>query len=309
MDTHVPGWLWPIIAFGGLGTFIDFVIGRGGQAKVRDFLLNWWVKFADVNWNNFAKKEAKFATTLLENIFGKSIFGIRRFIFVILLYLLSSVIGFSLAVAHQGFVEVDLRSYPQPYIFAVIISIVGFYASISFVISVTRGLGKLCGRGKLSDVLILAIVMVISFLLITGWEETIFSLKSAVINAMFGLNAEMLTETLMENLVYIWSWDGLVTLNPLFTRMLGIYHLSYYGYPVDYAFTLFSVYILGILPAVIRLLISVSFFLVVVFRPAFVGPISLLWARSIESEKPIFTLIFGGASAAGATVVELTRHL
>ena len=31
--------LWPIIAIGGLGAFIDFLIGRTGQDRAKDFLL------------------------------------------------------------------------------------------------------------------------------------------------------------------------------------------------------------------------------------------------------------------------------
>jgi hypothetical protein len=40
--------LWPIVAFGGLGAFIDFLIGRAGQEKTKDLLLKWWVRFDGV---------------------------------------------------------------------------------------------------------------------------------------------------------------------------------------------------------------------------------------------------------------------
>ena len=45
--------LWPIVVVGGLGAFIDFLIGRTGQQKAKDFLLKWWVRFDDVRWKNF----------------------------------------------------------------------------------------------------------------------------------------------------------------------------------------------------------------------------------------------------------------
>jgi hypothetical protein len=47
--------LWPIVAGGSMGGFIDFLIGKPGQEKVRNSLLEWWVKFEDVDWQNFAR--------------------------------------------------------------------------------------------------------------------------------------------------------------------------------------------------------------------------------------------------------------
>jgi hypothetical protein len=44
-----------ILAVGGLGAvgvFIDFLIGKAGQAKAKDFLFKWWVQFDDVRWRN-----------------------------------------------------------------------------------------------------------------------------------------------------------------------------------------------------------------------------------------------------------------
>jgi hypothetical protein len=48
--------LWPIIAIGGLGAFVDFLIGRTGQEIAKDFLLRWWVRFDDVHWKNFGRE-------------------------------------------------------------------------------------------------------------------------------------------------------------------------------------------------------------------------------------------------------------
>jgi hypothetical protein len=53
--------LWPIIAIGALGAFIDFLIGKAGQAKTKDLLLKWWVRFDDVRWKNFGREEGLLA--------------------------------------------------------------------------------------------------------------------------------------------------------------------------------------------------------------------------------------------------------
>ena len=72
--------LWPIIVIGGLGAFIDFLIGRTGQDKARNLLFQWWVRFDDVHWKNFGREEAMFAAYLIERWFGKIIWSINRII-------------------------------------------------------------------------------------------------------------------------------------------------------------------------------------------------------------------------------------
>ena len=70
--------LWPIIAVGGLGAFIDFLIGKTGQEKAKDFLLKWWLRFDDVRWNNFGREEGFFAARLMDRWLGRRLFSIRR---------------------------------------------------------------------------------------------------------------------------------------------------------------------------------------------------------------------------------------
>ena len=80
--------LWPVVLVGGFGAFIDFLIGRAGQEKARDWLLEWWVRFDDVRWRNFGREEGLFAGRLIEKLFGKRIWGIRRTISAIESFLL-----------------------------------------------------------------------------------------------------------------------------------------------------------------------------------------------------------------------------
>ena len=72
--------LWPIVAIGGLGAFVDFLIGKAGQATAKDFLLRWWVRFDDVRWKNFGRKEGLYAEDLIERWFGIRIWRVRRIV-------------------------------------------------------------------------------------------------------------------------------------------------------------------------------------------------------------------------------------
>jgi hypothetical protein len=78
--------LWPIVAVGGLGAFIDFLIGRTRQQKAKDFLLRWWVRFDDIRWKNFGREEGLFAGRLIERWFGKRIWSVRRLVVTVFLF-------------------------------------------------------------------------------------------------------------------------------------------------------------------------------------------------------------------------------
>jgi hypothetical protein len=86
--------LWPIVLVGGFGAFIDFMIGRTGQEKAKDFLFRWWVRFDDVRWSNFGREEGLFAGRLIEKWFGRRIWSFRRIGSATLLFLVFMLIGY-----------------------------------------------------------------------------------------------------------------------------------------------------------------------------------------------------------------------
>jgi hypothetical protein len=94
MET-LKNFLWPIVLIGGLGAFIDFLIGKTGQAKAKDFLLKWWVRFDDVHWRNFGKEEGLFAGYLIEKWFGRKIWSRRRFASAFIFLVLCGLVGYS----------------------------------------------------------------------------------------------------------------------------------------------------------------------------------------------------------------------
>src|SRR6267143_5547579 len=77
MET-LKNFLWPIVAIGGLGAFLDFLIGKAGQEKAKNFLLEWWVRFDNVRWRNFGREEGLFAGELIERWLGRRIWSFRR---------------------------------------------------------------------------------------------------------------------------------------------------------------------------------------------------------------------------------------
>jgi hypothetical protein len=62
-------------------------------------------------------------------------------------------------------------------------------------------------------------------------------------------------------------------------------------------------------PGLYRFCVSVIFLGSFLLRPLIMRPVSLVWARIIESEKPVFTVIFGGVAAFATAISEAAKHL
>jgi hypothetical protein len=77
------------------------------------------------------------------------------------------------------------------------------------------------------------------------------------------------------------------------------------GYEIDrFAFGSLSVF-----PSFLRFIISMVFVGSFLLRPIVMRPIDLIWRRIVESEKPVFTLTFGGVAAFASAISEVTKHL
>src|SRR5262249_28726296 len=71
----------------------------------------------------------------------------------------------------------------------------------------------------------------------------------------------------------------------------------------------FSLNILVLFPSLMRIMLSMVFVGSFLLRPLIMRPINLVWARIIESDKPVFTVIFGGAAAFATAISEAAKHL
>ena len=67
-------------------------------------------------------------------------------------------------------------------------------------------------------------------------------------------------------------------------------------------------YIMAAIPSLIRVCIMFIFFCSYLLRPM-KDPVLALWARIVESDKPVFTLVFGGAAAMAKTVEEIAKNV
>jgi hypothetical protein len=98
-------------------------------------------------------------------------------------------------------------------------------------------------------------------------------------------------------------------MNPLI-QLSRIYDLLAPDYGDNYTLLLNITHVnevLGIMVNLGRLLIAFAFLLSYFARPLW-SAASTLWLRSIESQKPFFTLIFGGIGAIAAALEALYKQ-
>jgi hypothetical protein len=58
-----------------------------------------------------------------------------------------------------------------------------------------------------------------------------------------------------------------------------------------------------------RFILSIVFVGSFLLRPLIMRPVNLVWRRIIESDKPVFKLVFGGAAMFGTAISEAVKHL
>jgi hypothetical protein len=161
--------LWPIVLVGGLGASIDFLIGKTGQAKAKDFLLKWWVKFDDVHRNNFGREEALYAIQLIDYWFGDRFFCVRRLIAVGIILLVSAACGYFIGLLlHQGLLpqwQVIIGSF----VFFSIMPFISLSVSISFTRFISAVAARNCGNSDSKNFLIFLGIFATHYLLLGLW--------------------------------------------------------------------------------------------------------------------------------------------
>jgi hypothetical protein len=66
---------------------------------------------------------------------------------------------------------------------------------------------------------------------------------------------------------------------------------------------------LPFLVSLFRLTLLVIFISSCLLKPFVLAPINLVWRRIVESDKPVFTLAFGGTAAFASAIIEAAKHL
>jgi hypothetical protein len=273
-----------VIVIGGLGAFIDFLIGRSGQERAKDFLLKWWVRFDDVHWQNFGREEGLFAYRLIPRVFGRRIWSLRRVVafFVLLMTL------FVFSVFDSKF-YISCHYCNNKFFYGTIaigISFCSFSVSVIYTRFLTALMIRLCDTSRIRNLIVFVTMLMANLLILRTWSP--------------------MTEINRKIILYIIEFSTLHDIDIQSVDQIRGSPVLTQQFSTTDSIAIFS---LPYVPSLFRVILSIVFVGSFLLRPLVMRPLSLVWARIIESDKPVFTLTFGGAAAFASAISEAAKHL
>jgi hypothetical protein len=306
-------WIAPIAAFGFVGAFIDFYIGKTGQEAVKKRLEDWWIKSSYFRWREFGKEEALFAAGLIYRIFGTT-FSIRRIQILGLIFLVVSAISVYIPLIYapnEIWLGLRLQSIRQDNTNIALVLVV-FSLSITLTAIAARRMAKYVRNQPYLNLIGLLILVLFQYFMFC-YSQAIYLLLNTTIPILY-LYAESpkfadystLRELITLSLGDIWNWFSVEQLYP--SVGLARIKIAMNFSILDAAKTNGFVFelLMSVIVNVGRLIILCIFLFSYLLRPVRV-PVMTIWARIIESEKPTFTLVFGGAAALLKAVQEVLK--
>jgi hypothetical protein len=180
MET-IKNFLWPIVAIGGLGAFVDFLIGKTGQERAKDFLIRWWVRFDDVRWRNFGREEGLFAGQLIERWFGKRVWSVNRVTAGFAVSGLFQIMGYQkyLSISHLALWRLNNQFSFEAMQFITLW--IGFCVSMSFTKFITFRVANLCDIGEVRNLFIFIGMLTVNYLMLKFWSPVTETLRDLII--------------------------------------------------------------------------------------------------------------------------------
>jgi len=167
----------------------------------------------------------------------------------------------------------------------------------------------LCGIGELRNISVFVLMSIINYLILAFWLPTTGIIKQNLIvflfpplykfdvsnfQIIFTVSLDLLNKRI-EKPQQVLSQLELRDVRDLITNKM----------PLD----VFATSLLPLVPSLVRFLVSIIFICSFLLRPLVMRPVSLVWARIVESEKPVFTVIFSGVAAFATAITEVAKHL
>jgi hypothetical protein len=289
------------------GAFIDFYIGKNGQEGVRSWLETWWLRFSYVNLRNFGQQEALYSVSIIDRLFGEKFFSRRRFTSVVLVATFSVIWTIAIPVA-QYKIENPLTSFITVGYDILPVSVILFSISISATQIIARYVARNLGKGHARSFMIILLLFVLQYIMLCFWKPCSDVLSMIVFTVLHrSLTVHDLSSP---NLLAIFRHVTDINhiyprfqLDELDTVVHPYMNYALYSGAFQKEFSLGNVYIgasyvqfgsfLGIIANLGRLMLAGVFLVLSIMLP--IQPFMLtLWLRTLESDKPVFTLILTG---------------
>jgi hypothetical protein len=329
-----------IIAFFALlGAFVDFYIGKAGQAKIRSTLETVWLQLSDVTIHNLVRREASFATLWMTRIFGSRVFSLKKFHIIFLFFAIILITVVYLEQWNPETREIgETQSSSEGLLFSLFLRV---SLATYITIALTKTLSKTLNSNIVFNLLVIVILFIFQICVLTApsyyhqpgvgfLNESIFinNWTHELLGWIFGSDRSFLenliTATILGSINDIISFIGVFTKGMLlallnFSKSIAslLPWKSYCSTGVTELLANNRTFIdivqtsslcVDYITGYIRVLI-LAVFIVTLFSMPAIPFIMTMMLRVIESEKPVFTMIFAGLAAFVKSLQELAKLL
>lgn len=291
--------LTTIAAFGGIGAAIDFWIGRRGQDRVKGFLETWWLRFSYIRIRTFGREEALFAVGTMDCISGQRMLSASRVVACLVIIMTATIIALADADVRRNLTAINPGNAVASTLFSA--------ASVCISLSITRlmavGAAKSCGDSVVKNGIWFLAMLVTQYLMFCFLHPITQTLSGI---ADYLTDPQYFSQTLQEKLSVVLATTvhnrsiSYLRLTPV--KSVGEL-MQLYTWLGDEQFVTVAgagVFVLGIISWIsaaiasgYRIAVTLMFVLSYALLPLH-GGISVVWARIVESDKPVFTLTMGG---------------
>jgi hypothetical protein len=314
-------WLAAASALGGLaaiGGLIDLAMYQAEKDRLKARLEDWWLRFTDVRWSNFGRREAELAIEIIDRWAGPRLWSWKRWRFAAYVSIAVAVLTAVWVCLRALWSDVDHFDLPQDLKSPMVRLALGIFALSIFVafaisLSVTRYVAVLAARVSTTPVrtaLSVTVLLVVHVLLLIYWSVVIYGLQAALIVVLMrGLTllgvegfAFFSDGDLGQRIVDVFRslfWpdqerEGLKVAPVMWSALFSLSHTKFTVTIVWlYAFKV----AMDIVANGLRILLALVFLSSFLFRPLIQAPISRLWYGAMASDRPVFTLLFGTTGA------------
>jgi hypothetical protein len=270
-----------------VGRFIDWLLSKSEKRRLQDRLETWWYWFDDVRWRTLGQAEATAAIHVWDRIVGKRLFSIRRLISTLVLVAVCEFVS-----GDWSFLYLSDDLQEQPFLglrdhsrWNLVISLLLVPLSFSF----TRFLSTLATRTPKK------LLPAGFFVLLTANVALFFLWRPAL--SLITFNVSTLLAGWPNPDVALQSLHFLVA-------SLGLY--DFYNFQGALRLTRAQDYI-DLATFGIRIAFALVFLCSFLIWPVIHRPVARVWARIVESERPLFTLVLGSIGAAVVLGHELIK--
>lgn len=313
-------WLAAASALGGLaaiGGLIDLAMYKAEKDRLKARLEDWWLRFTDVKWSNFGRREAELAVGIIDRWAGPRLWSWKRWRFaawVSLAIALLTGIWVGLRVLWSGAdldwsSELDTALVRLGYGLFVLTIFVAFALSLS----VTRYVAVLVApvaTTRIRSVLSFAVLLVVHVLLLAYWSVFIYGIQGVLLlvvmrgltllglaNFSFFFGANLAHDVLDVFRSLFWLDQDREGLKLAPATWSSLFSLSHPKYAVGTVWLFAFKVAMDLVANGLRILLALVFLSSFVFRPLIQAPISRLWYGVMASDRPVFTVLFGAVGA------------